>query len=171
MMMDIFNSTAKPFYRFGQVMFLNKIAETEWVDYIVRNFTETGKTISENLAKKLVNEVELHSWYVQQLSHFVWNLTDSEVSDDILQQAINQVIDTNMPFFKSECESLSPTQMNFLIAVMRGEQNLNSQEVMSKYKLGTPSNVTKNKKLLQQKIFWIKLPTAFNSSTLFLENG
>lgn len=151
MMMDIFNSTAKPFYRFGQIMFLSKIAENEWADYIVKKFNETKKTISKELAHQLAKEVELHSWYVQQLAHFVWNLTEKEVSDEILQQAINQVIDSNLPFFKAESEALSPTQMNFLVAVARGNTNLNSQEVLAKYNLGTPQNVNKNKKILQQK--------------------
>ncbi|MDR0829917.1 MAG: ATP-binding protein [Prevotellaceae bacterium] len=161
MMMDIFNSTEKPFYRFGQIMFLSKIAENEWINFIVNKFTETGKVIAPELAKNLVNEVELHSWYVQQLAHFVWNMTDNEVDNDILQQAIGQVIETNLPFFKTEAEALSATQMNFLVAVARGERNFNSKETMEKYGLGTPSNITKNKKLLQRKDFLDKTQDGF----------
>jgi len=151
MMMEIFNSTEKPFYRFGQIMFLGKIPENEWIDFIVEKFSDTGKHITPELAKRLVEEVELHSWYVQQLAHFVWNLTESEVTDSIIQQAVSQVINTNMPFFKNEAEALSATQMNFLLAVARGESNFAAKETMEKYSLGTPSNVTKNKKLLQHR--------------------
>jgi len=151
MMMDIFNSTEKPFYRFGQIMFLGKIAENEWIEFISDKFRETGKSIAPEQAKSIVTEVEMHSWYVQQLAHYVWNLTDDNVTDEIIQQAINQVIATNMPFFKNEAETLSATQMNFLLAVARGESNFNSKEIIEKYSLGTPSNVTKNKKILQRR--------------------
>jgi len=78
-------------------------------------------------------------------------LTDSEVTDETIQQAVNQVINTSIPFFKNESEALSPTQMNLLLAVARGENNFSSKNTIEKYLLGTPSNVTKNKKILQHK--------------------
>jgi AAA+ ATPase superfamily predicted ATPase len=149
MMIDIFNSSSKPFYRFGQIMFLSKIAASEWVDFIVRSFGETGKKISATLAAQLAGMVELHSWYVQQLAHFVWNLTDDEVSANILQEAFEQVIDTNMPLYQNECESLTASQINLLIAIANKERSLTAVSVMAKYKLGTPQNVSKNKKMLQ----------------------
>ncbi|MDR0683460.1 MAG: ATP-binding protein [Dysgonamonadaceae bacterium] len=149
MMMDIFNSSSKPFYRFGQIMFLSKIAEKEWVDYIVNAFERTGKSISTDLAKTLVGKVDLHSWYVQQLAHFVWNMTDSTVTGDILLQAMEQVIEANLPLYQRECEALSATQINLLLAVASGEQMLTSADVTAKYRLGTSQNVSKNKKILQ----------------------
>ncbi|MDR1516915.1 MAG: ATP-binding protein [Dysgonamonadaceae bacterium] len=149
MMMDIFNSSSKPFYRFGQIMFLSKIAENEWVDFIVNAFSATGKSITAELAQRLVKQVDLHSWYVQQLAHFVWYLTDNEVTAEIIGQAMEQVIDANLPLYQRECEALSATQINLLTAVANGEQMLASADVTAKYRLGTSQNVSKNKKILQ----------------------
>ncbi|MDR0748923.1 MAG: ATP-binding protein [Tannerellaceae bacterium] len=162
MMMEIFNSSSKPFYRFGQIMFLSKIAENEWVDFIVNAFGRTGKSISSELAKTLVSKVDLHSWYVQQLSHFVWNLTENEVTEDILMQATEQVIDANLPLYQRECEALSATQINLLAAVASGEQMLASAEVTAKYRLGTSQNVSKNKKTLQNADLLEKTKNGFN---------
>jgi hypothetical protein len=151
MMVDIFNSSSKPFYRFGQIMFLTKIAENEWVHYIVKSFEITGKSISETLASELVRMVDSHSWYVQQLAYFVWSLTEYEVTAEILQQAIEQVIDANLPLYQNECDALTASQLNLLVAVANNEQCLTAFETLNKYNMGTPQNVSKNKKMLQNR--------------------
>ncbi|MCL2650415.1 MAG: ATP-binding protein [Candidatus Azobacteroides sp.] len=151
MMIDIFNSSLKPFYRFGQIMFLTKIAETEWVNFIVKSFETTGKSISETLALELVQMVDSHSWYVQQLAYFVWNLTENKANTDILQQAIEQVIDANLPLYQNECDALTASQLNLLVAAANNERNLTAVETMNKYSMGTPQNVSKNKNVLQNR--------------------
>ena len=151
MMMDIFNSSSKPFYRFGQIMFLTKIEENAWVHYIVKAFDSTGKSISEALALELVQTVDSHSWYVQQFAYFVWNLTDYKATMTILQQAIKQVMDANLPLYQNECDALTASQLNLLIAVSKNEQNLTAVETLNKYNMGTPQNVSKNKKMLQNR--------------------
>ena len=151
MMIDIFNSSSKPFYRFGQIMFLKKIAENEWINYIVTSFETTGKRISETLALELVQMADSHSWYVQQLAYFAWNLTEKEVDAEILQQAVEQVMDANLPLYQNECDALTASQLNLLIAIAGNEQFLTSVETLNKYSIGTPQNVSKNKKVLQNR--------------------
>jgi hypothetical protein len=151
MMMDIFNSSIKPFYRFGQIMFLSKIAENEWVKFITEAFEATGKSISKALALQLVQMVESHSWYVQQLAYFVWNLTDKKASVKILEQAIEQVADANLPLYQRECDALTASQLNLLIAIVNNEHLLTAAETLTKYSMGTPQNVSKNKKMLQNR--------------------
>jgi AAA+ ATPase superfamily predicted ATPase len=151
MMMEIFNSPSKPFYRFGQIMFLSKIAENEWVDYIVNSFEKTGKTISAELALELVKMVDSHSWYVQQLAYFVWNLTENKANSEILRQAIEQVIDANLPLYQNECDTLTASQLNLLIAIADNKKLLTAVETLNKYNMGTPQNVSKNKKVLQNR--------------------
>ncbi|MCO7111920.1 hypothetical protein NIB75_03445 [Bacteroides uniformis] len=80
MMMDIFNNSSNPFYRFGQVLFLQKIKKEEWVPFIVNAFHRTNKEISEQQAEQLCDIVKCHSWYLQQLCYFIWSGT-SEKSD------------------------------------------------------------------------------------------
>lgn len=161
MMIDIFNSSAKPFYRFGQIMFLQRIVKNEWVKFIVDSFEHTGKKISENLAAELVQKVSLHSWYVQQLAHFTWNLTENNASEETLKTAIDQIVNTNLPLFQNECEALTASQLNLLIAIAKGEKAFTSTSVMNKYSLGTPQNVSKNKILLQKRDLIDKTPEGF----------
>ena len=150
MMIEIFNSSSKPFYRFGQLMFLQKI-ETEWIKFIMNSFRRTGKEISTEDAGLIVEKVKSHSWYVQQLSHFVWSATRKAVTVEIVDKAFSQIVNTNLPLYVAECEALSITQLNLLIAIAKGESVLTGATTMSKYKLGTPQNVSKNKIVLEQK--------------------
>ena len=151
MMIEIFNSSSKPFYRFGQLMFLQKIDETEWIKFIMNSFRRTGKEISTEDAGLIVEKVKSHSWYVQQLSHFVWSATRKAVTVEIVDKAFSQIVNTNLPLYVAECEALSITQLNLLIAIAKGESILTGATTMSKYKLGTPQNVSKNKIVLEQK--------------------
>lgn len=45
MMMDVFTSPSMPFYKFGAMLFLEKIKEKDWIKFIAKRFKETGKEI------------------------------------------------------------------------------------------------------------------------------
>lgn len=150
MLMDIFTNSNKPFYRFGQTLYLQKIEAKYWIDYIVRTFRETGKEITEENAAMICRIMENHSWYVQQLSFFVWAATDSVATEDIIQRQLQAVMDTNMPVFEAETDRLAASQVAMLRAVVNGEQRLNSAEVVKKYNLGGPQTITRNKSVLMR---------------------
>jgi AAA+ ATPase superfamily predicted ATPase len=148
MMSDIFNNPGKPFYRFGDIMFLGKIEEKSWLPFIISGFESTGKSIKPEAARRITELMACHSWYVQQLSHYTWNRTGKKAGMEEVEAALEEVLETNMPLYLMETEWLSATQLQFLIAIAHGETRLTSQSVMKKYQLGTPRNILKNKKLL-----------------------
>ena len=150
MMMDIFGNASNPFYRFGQVLFLKKISRDYWIPYIIDGFHKTGKTISEEMAARICDIVKCHSWYVQQLSFFVWSNTDDEVTEEIFQRQLQLLIDTNAPMFMSDSESLTPAQIGMLAAVSNGETKLSSKAVVTRYNLGNMQTITRNKHRLQE---------------------
>ena len=151
MMLDIFNNSSNPFYRFGQLLFLNKIAKEEWVPFIINSFTNTGKEISTELASEICDIVECHSWYLQQLCYFVWSDTITTVTSDILSHSVQTLIDTNMPMFQSDIESLTAAQVEMLRAVIDGEYRFNSIELMKRYSLGSAQTITRNKRILTER--------------------
>jgi AAA+ ATPase superfamily predicted ATPase len=148
MMTDIFNNPSKPFYRFGDIMMLGKISREVWISHIRERFSATGKVISTGEAGIIADLMKCHSWYVQQLSHYTWNLPGKKVSAKDIYNALNELINANMPLYQRDMEDLSTSQLNLLIAVAKGERQLTSARVMNEYRLGTPNNVTKNKTVL-----------------------
>lgn len=151
MMLDIFNNSSNPFYRFGQVMYLDKISKEHWIPYIMDTFSKSGKSISRQAAERICDVVDCHSWYVQQLSFFVWADTENDVTVEMVDNALLSVIDTNRPVFESDADKLSSSQMAMLHAVANGEFRLNSSEVVNRYHLGGSQTITRNKKVLVEK--------------------
>ena len=151
MMMDIFNNAHSPFYRFGQMLFLDKIAKTAWMPFISESFEKTGKHISEAFASQVCDTVECHSWYLQQLCYFIWNATANEVTEQTFQYGLRQLVNTNSPMFLSDTEALAPSQIEMLRAIKDGVQQLSSTEAKRIYALGNPNTISKNKLVLKNK--------------------
>lgn len=148
MMTEIFNDSSKPFYRFGDIMLLQKIQEEKWVTFIQESFISSGKSIAEKWAKTIPELMNNHSWYVQQMAHYTWQKTDVDVQKEHISSALDELIHANTPFYQHEVENISTTQLNLLKAISKGEYQLTSAKVMQNYKLGTPRNVSKNKQIL-----------------------
>jgi len=151
MMVDIFNNANNPFYRFGQVFYLKKIAREYWIPYIVKSFAETGKSISEEFANRICDITECHSWYVQQLSFFIWSGTQTAVTEEIFQEQTVLLVDTNAPVFEADVDGLAVSQVNMLIAIAHGESHFSAQDVNQRYSLGAPQTVSRNKQTLIKK--------------------
>ena len=150
MMMDIFNNSNNPFYRFGQVVFLDKITKDNWMPFIIEGFRKTNKHISEDYASQICDIVECHSWYLQQLSFFIWTKTEKEVTADDFNYGVKQLLNINTPMFQSDSNKLTPAQLELLRAIAAGETKFSSAEVNSKYNLGNPNTLAKNKRSLQE---------------------
>jgi len=148
MMTDIFNNPSKPFYRFGDIMMLPKIETTKWISFITESFKNTGKQMDDITAANIPLVMKNHSWYVQQLAHYVWNLTQKKATFIELNAALNELIQANSPLYQKEIETISATQLNLLKAVAKGEVQFTSAAVMQRHFLGTPRNVSKNKTTL-----------------------
>ena len=150
MMMDIFNNSNNPFYRFGQVVFLDKITKNNWMPFIIEGFRKTNKHISEDYASQICDIVECHSWYLQQLSFFIWTKTEKKVTADDFNYGVKQLLNINTPMFQSDSNKLTPAQLELLRAIAAGETKFSSAEVNSKYNLGNPNTLAKNKRSLQE---------------------
>lgn len=148
MMADIFNNPSKPFYRFGDIMLLQKIETKKWVSFICKSFTNTNKRIEEKMAEIIPIKMKNHSWYVQQLAHYTWQISQKKATYVEINAALKELIQANTPLYQKEIESISHTQLNLLKAVAKGETQFTSTAVMSKFQLGTPRNVSKNKAIL-----------------------
>ena len=150
-MLNIFNNSNSPFYRFGQVIFMQKIAKEHWIPFIQSSFKKTGKSIATELAERICTTVACHSWYLQQLCYFIWSYTTGEATEKEFRLGLKQVININTPMFQNDTERLSSTQIEMLKAICDGNQHFSSQTIKTAYNLGNPNTIVKNKQTLQNK--------------------
>lgn len=149
-MMDrLFQDENMPFYHFGDRMFLEAIPREEWIEFIVRRFGTKNMTISEELAGKLCDKVQLYSSYVQQLAWNVMIDSGEEVSEQNLESGYELLIRQTSALFFRQLANLTVYQMNYLKAVDAGiHQGFSSSEVLEDYRLGSKSNISRIESVL-----------------------
>ena len=150
MLLDIFSNPEMPFYKFGDIMFLDKIDNKTWGIFIQNRFLDTGKMITIDQAEHLASLVENHSYYVQQLAQQSWLRTQTECSLTIIEDSLQSIKNQLSLLFVGLVESLTSTQLYFLEAIINGE-TVFGQENLNKYKLGTSANVIRIKNALLSK--------------------
>ena len=152
MMSGLFENSSKPFYKFGDILFLQKIDTEAWKEYICSRFIATGKRISPEFAENICRKVDNHSSYVQQYAWLVWIHTDKEAAADDLSNAYQDLLDQNTPLFEKQTENLTTYQMNFLRAIVNGTHSeFSSREIIERYQLGSSANVSIIRKSLIDK--------------------
>lgn len=152
MMEGLFDEISKPFYKFGDIIYLGRIPMEYWVKYITGKFKQEGKSITRKQAEWIVRQVEGNSSYVQQLSWYVFQRTAKKVEEAILNEAFAELIDQCSDVFEAKTEGLTANQMNFLQAVADGfHTGLTSAKVITRYQLGSSPNVVTIKKSLLDK--------------------
>lgn len=154
LMSAIFLHRSMPFYQFGDIISLDKIATADWVEYIVSHFSDGKRTISRALAEDICRFTENYSAYVQQLSWLVFTQKEEgeTVTEEDVKQAMNDLLATNEILFMQMIEPLSEYQLNFLRAIASGvTKDFGLSEVREEYKLGSYSNINRLKTALLER--------------------
>ncbi|MDR2147736.1 MAG: ATPase [Tannerella sp.] len=148
MLLDIFSNVSMPFYKFGDILFLQKISNKKWGEFIKKRFEDTGKKIALEQAEYLAERVDNHSYYVQQLAQQTWLRTKTSCSKTIIDDSLQSVKNQLSLLFVGQIETMTSTQINFLKAVLDGETAFTSQNSLKKYRFGSSANVQKIKNAL-----------------------
>lgn len=151
LMMDFFTKSSMPFYRFGEILFLEKIATPHWIKYVAGRFKSTGKHIGEEHIKYIVQAMDNHPYFVQQLAQAVWLQTVKEVRGEDIEVALNNLLDQYEILYQKEADMLTNYQLNFLKALCNKETSFTSKAVLDGYNLGTSTNISRIKTALQNK--------------------
>ncbi|HWY13429.1 MAG TPA: ATPase [Bacteroidia bacterium] len=151
LLMELFSSPSMPFYKFGDVIFLEKIKEQYWVSFIKKRFRETGKNIEPQQAAKIAQLMENHPYFVQQLAQQAWLVTKKTCTNKDIERAVENLWSHNAILFQRETDSLTNSQLNFLKAMCHNVKQFSSAETIVNYKLGTSANVIRIKEALENK--------------------
>lgn len=154
LMADIFQSRAMPLYQFADIMLLPRIAEADWVEYIVSHFEARSRHVSPELAARICREVSAYSSYVQQLAWLLFTrLEQGETATAAqLDDALRELIDSNSLLFMQQIASLTAYQYNYLRALAANpDADLTTGTARSRFNLGSYSNIARIKSALQER--------------------
>jgi AAA+ ATPase superfamily predicted ATPase len=151
MLMDIFSNPDNPFYRFGDIVFLEKISTSDWIKFICGRFSDTGKHIDSQCAQLIAELVSNHPYYVQQLAQTAWLRTQEKCSQAIVQDSLDSLKDQLGLSFTTIAETLTVRQVSFLKAIIDGVKEFQASSILRSYDLGTAGNIRIIKQALERK--------------------
>lgn len=165
MMMDLFNKQSMPFYRFGDIMFLNKIEREDWVPFIRARFASVKKAIAPDLCDHIAARMQDHSYHVQMLGHATWlRTTGKVVTPTHVDTALQDLLNQHDALYHRLVDEITTPQLNYLRALLNNVEKFTSKETLRRYDLGSSANVKRvtsaleNKEILDfvgQEVEWI----------------
>ena len=151
LMVHLFESGDMPFYRFGMVIYLEKIRDVEWAAFLSRKFKNSRKEIPPELCLELVNSMDRNSYYVQQLAFLTWHFSEKKVDKRSLNLAKETLINGLRSQFQMQIDSLTQIQLALLKALYKGERHPTSTQAVLEYGLGSPSSVLRSRSSMVEK--------------------
>lgn len=151
MMMEVFTDSSMPFYKFGDIFFLNKIDTEHFIPFITERFSSTGKSITEEACRKIVKLADNHPYYVQQLSQLSWLRTSGQCDVETVVKAHLSLVEQLSLLFSNLMETLTFQQTCYLHALIAGEKSITNAETMYRYHISSATAASRSLKALIKK--------------------
>jgi len=139
-MTNLFFNKAKPFYKSVKHIPIDKIEDEHWHKYIKDGFDQNSKEIELNHIDKILEVSKGFPYYTQQIASELFNITEKNVSDDMVYQAIVFILEKEEDLFLNEWNHLSQHQKKALkFLVHFGGENIYQKEKMLDYNFTSSS--------------------------------
>lgn len=154
MLIDMIADETRPFYQMGTLMSLDKIPENEFGAFITAKFGKSGKKISPEAVRRILEICENVPHYVQLLCFNLWDHFQKapRISESHIQQALTNTLRSQEPAYLMLWEGLTLHQRKTVkaAAALKGRL-LTAKDSMRIYNLESASNVAKSVKALCKK--------------------
>lgn len=130
---ETFAIPKSPLKSHGETIRLKKIEDIVWIDYIRTRFSSSGKSISSELCRYIIDISDRHPYFIQLTTEEIWYHTRAFCSREIIDDTIETMTEQFSLHYIVTTESLTDAQINFLKAFISGEKALTSASVMKKY--------------------------------------
>lgn len=155
LMTQMFLSPSKPFYQSTINMGLEPIPCDTYVEFAKRMFLLGNKQIEDDAIKQVYELCRGITWYLQMMLNemFTLTMTNGICKKDIIDEALQNVVRIQEPFYREILAALPTKQKALLFAIVKeGEvASITSGAFVQKYKLGSSSSVQAALKGLYEK--------------------
>ncbi len=143
MMSDIFLSPERPLYQGAQVVAIKEIDKGPYYQFADSFFKKRSQSLPQEAFQYLYDKVDGQTWYVQAILNRIYSNSTEEISNQEIDEAIQELIDEEEVAFENYYSSLTINQAALLTAIACEQQVKYpmSQVFMSKYSLPALSSV------------------------------
>lgn len=139
-------STKRPFYKAGPHMFLDKIPEDAWKEFIVRQFARKRRKVDEGGLDALLSIANLIPYDVQRIAHELWDYAEIAGKRTLGASDVTWVSEDlvagQSTYYETLWQQLSAAQRATLQALAKlGSSQIYSQSVRTEFRLGPASTV------------------------------
>jgi AAA+ ATPase superfamily predicted ATPase len=147
LMNRVFTDENQPMYRLAKPLVLRTIPREAFAPFIEERFSSTQQAIEPNATKRILDVTEGHPHDTQELCYFVWELAlarQAVVTSDLVESALNRVIDHEEARFTTLWEGLTPYRRLVLSVLARADQRgIYAEEYRRQRGLGPASSLQK----------------------------
>jgi hypothetical protein len=149
-------STKRPFYKAGPHMFLDKIPEDAWKEFIVRQFGKKRRKVDEGALNALLSIADLIPYDVQRIAHELWDYAEIGGKRTLGAADVTWVVEAlvagQSTYYEQLWQQLSAAQRAALQALAQlGPSQIYSQAVRTEFRLGPASTVQRAVEALNSK--------------------
>lgn len=155
MMQQMFLSSKHPFHRSADMLELKEIAREVYIPFVVKNFKEFGKSITEEIVGAVYDFFRGHTFYIQKTFNesFADTPEGGSCTMEIVRTAITALIDSYDTIFREILSNIPEKQKELLYAIaLDGEASaITSAAFIRKHSLSSASSVQSAVKKLLEK--------------------
>jgi hypothetical protein len=153
MMTEMFTHAKRPFFASTRSLYLDKIDNAEYEEFIRNHFETNKKYIHDDALVAILNWTKSHTFYTQNLCNYIFSMKINNIDIDVVKRAMDGILKENESFFFQYRQLLTPAQWNYLIAIAKENEvsQITAQKFISKYNVGTPANSRRILKSLIEK--------------------
>lgn len=150
MLENMFMSAGSPFYQSSELMYLERIPENDYAEFIKCHFQKTGREIDDDSLVRIFRWTRLHTWYVQYVCSIIYEQGHRKTGADEVNRAFHRIMTDFEPQYINYRNLLSAHQFRLLIAVAAedGVDQPTAGGFISRYGLTSPSSVSASLKSL-----------------------
>ena len=153
MLNAMFLEGEKPFFANTAKLYLEKIDQSIYADFIINQFKKHGKQLDQELVDELLIWTDIHTFYTQFFCNQLFIYSDKKVTSDNFNWVKGQILQTAKHDYFQLNALLSKGQRQIVYAIAKEEKfyNPSANVHKQKYKLGTSRGIIKNLEALVEK--------------------
>ncbi len=154
MLENMFMSAGSPFYQSSEMMYLGRISEKDYGEFIKGHFTQAGRDIENDALIRIFRWTRLHTWYVQYVCSIIYEQGYENIDVAEVNRVLPHRIMTDFEPQYINYRNLLPGHQFRLLMAIAAEDGVDQPTAggfISRYGLTSPSSVSASLKSLMEK--------------------
>lgn len=153
LLMSMFSDYGRPFYQSSDFMFLDRLDQEVYADFILKQFVRFRRTIDKELVLEVLWNYDTYTFYTQFMFNRIFETGVNNITRDLVEHVKENIMLEREYVYYNYRNLLTDNQFNLLRALAKenGFEKYMSKDFLAKYKLGQASSVQRSIKALLDK--------------------